>query len=57
MKFVVKGEARIGGVMKVFERAVEAENEAAAKEKTYALFGSEHGTKRAWINIESVAKE
>ena len=57
MKFVLKGHMRVGERDKVFTKHVEAKDEAEAREKTLALFGSEHGTKRRWINIESVEKD
>lgn len=56
MKFVLSGNLRIGKRQEKFKKTVEAKDEAEAKEKTYALFGSEHGTKRRWIKIENVEK-
>jgi len=56
MKFVLSGNIRIGQRTEKFTKTVEAKDEAEAKERTFALFGSEHGTKRRWINIEKVAK-
>ena len=56
MKFVLSGNMRIGEKNMPFKKEVEAKDEAEAKELTYSLFGSEHGTKRRWINIEKVEK-
>ncbi len=56
MKFVVSGNARIGGGIQGFAKSIEAKDEADAKEQTYSLFGSEHGTKRRWLTIDKVEK-
>jgi len=56
MKFVLSGNIRIGGKISNFTKEVEAKDEKEARELTYSLFGSEHGTKRRWINIEKVEK-
>jgi ribosomal protein L20A (L18A) len=57
MKFSLSGNLRIGSRTEKFTKIVEAEDEAKAREKTLALFGSEHGTKRRFIKIEKVEKE
>jgi large subunit ribosomal protein LX len=56
MKFVVSGNLRIGKKIEKFTKKVEAKDEADARELTYSLFGSEHGTKRRWINIDKIEK-
>lgn len=56
MKYVLTGNMRIGQRNMPFTKEVEAKDENEAKELTYSLFGSEHGTKRRWINIEKVEK-
>jgi len=55
-KFVVSGKAKIGDRNHAFNKVVDAKDEADAKEQTYCLFGSEHGVKRRWIQIEKVEK-
>lgn len=57
MKFILYGDLRIGDKRQHFKKEVDAENEDAARERTYSLFGSEHGTKRRWINIEKIEKK
>ncbi len=54
MKYVLKGTLRIGGKTEKFTKEAEAGGEAEARELTFSLFGSEHGTKRRHIKIESV---
>jgi large subunit ribosomal protein LX len=56
MEFVLSGSFRIGEKNQKFSKTVEAGDEEGAKEKVYSLFGSEHGTKRRWIKIDSVKK-
>ena len=56
MKFVLSGDLKIGARKMPFKKEVEAKDEKEAKELTYSLFGSEHGTKRRHINIEKVEK-
>ena len=55
-KYAVKGNLRIGAHIKKFTKNVDAKDEAEAKELTYSLFGSEHGTKRRFIKIDTVEK-
>jgi large subunit ribosomal protein LX len=55
-KYAVKGNLRIGARTEKFTKHVDAKDEAEAKELTYSLFGSEHGTKRRFINIDKVEK-
>ncbi len=54
MKYVLKGRLKIGEKFVKFTKTVEAKDEAEARERTLSLFGSEHGTKRRHIKIESV---
>jgi ribosomal protein L20A (L18A) len=56
MKYTLTGELKIGSKMKQFTKHVEAKDEAEATERTLALFGSEHGTKRRFIKIEKIEK-
>lgn len=53
-EFTVRGRypARYGE--QEFETTVEAPNADVAKERTYANFGSQHGLKRARIEIDGV---
>lgn len=56
MNFSVYGKIRIGNEDRTFRKDVEAASENAAKEKTYALFGSQNGVKRNKIIIDKVEK-
>jgi len=56
MKFEISGTFRVGGKNQKFTREVPAKDEAEARERIYALFGSEHGCKRRWIEIAEVKK-
>jgi ribosomal protein L20A (L18A) len=56
MKWNVSGMIKLGRGERRFSKSVEAESENAAKEKTYALFGSLNGVKRSRITIEKVEK-
>jgi large subunit ribosomal protein LX len=53
-EFTVRGRfpARYGE--QAFEKTIEAENENVAVEHVYANFGSQHGLKRAQIDIDGV---
>ena len=51
-KFLVNGTVK----GKQFEKQVEAASEKLAREKTFSLFGSNAGIKRAAVKIETVAK-
>jgi large subunit ribosomal protein LX len=55
-KFVISGKIKIGKRNEKFTKTLESKDEASAKELTYTLFGSEHGTKRRFIEIEKVEK-
>jgi len=56
MEFTVNGTIVLGAEQRNFSKKVEAPSENAAKEKVYALFGSENGVKRNRIKIEKVEK-
>ena len=56
MRFTVSGRITLGKEERTFKKNVEAKTENAAKEKTYALFGSHSGVKRNRIKIEKVEK-
>ncbi len=54
--FTVSGKVTLGREEREFAKKVEAPSENAAKEKTYALFGSVNGVKRNKVKIEKVEK-
>lgn len=56
VKFNVSGTINIGEI-RSFSREVEAPTENAAKQKTYALFGSNNGISRNKIKIQKIEKE
>lgn len=56
MKFAVYGKITLGKEGRKFKKDIEAETENAAKEYTYALFGSKNGVKRNKIIIEKIEK-
>ena len=56
MMWNVCGKIKLGKSERTFVKNVEAETENAARQKTYALFGSLNGVKRNMINIERVEK-
>lgn len=56
MQFTVSGKIILGKEERTFTKMVEAATENAAKEKTYALFGSQNGVKRNRIKIENIKK-
>jgi ribosomal protein L20A (L18A) len=56
MKFAVVGRIKLGREDRPFRKEVEAETENSAKEKAYALFGSNNGVKRNKIIIDKVEK-
>lgn len=55
-KFIISGSMNIGEVRK-FVKEVEAPTENAAKEKLYALLGSQNGLQRSKIKIDKVEAE
>jgi len=57
MKFSVSGKIKTGGKNRTFVKELEAKSENDAKEKTYALFGSNNRLRRTMILIEKVEKE
>jgi large subunit ribosomal protein LX len=56
MKFTATGNFRIGERKEKFTKDVEAKDGEEAKERIYTIFGSEHGTKRRFIQIDKVDK-
>ncbi len=52
--FTVRGRYQSRDGWSPFESAVEAPNEAVARERTYANLGSQHGLKRRQIELEEV---
>jgi ribosomal protein L20A (L18A) len=54
--YVVVGKIGRGSKAKPFEKQVSAPNEKLAREKVYALFGSNAGIKRNSVSITSVTK-
>ena len=56
MEFNVSGKISLGKEERPFTKKVEAASENAAREKTYALFGSQNGVKRSKIKIEKISK-
>jgi large subunit ribosomal protein LX len=56
MAYKITGSFRIGDRYEKYEKTIEAKDEADARELIYSLFGSEHGTKRRFMKIDSIAK-
>jgi len=56
MKFNISGKLLMGREERLFTKNVDAPTENAAKEKAYALLGSNNGIKRNKIKIEKVEK-
>ncbi len=56
MHFTVSGRMVLGKEERKFAKRVEAKSENAAKEKAYALLGSQNRVKRNKIKIEKVEK-
>ena len=56
MMWNVIGIIKLGKTQRKFNKPVEATTENAAKEKTFALFGSLNGVRRSNIKIDSVEK-
>ncbi len=56
VSFTVSGKITLGREERAFAKKVEAPSENAAKEKTYALFGSVNGVKRNKVRIDKVEK-
>ena len=56
MEYKVSGRISLGREERTFTKTVEAPSENAAKQKTYAIFGSVNGVKRNKIRIEKVEK-
>lgn len=56
MNFVILGELSLPAGKRTFSKEVEAPSENAARNKVYALFGSDNGLTRNKIKIASIAK-
>ncbi len=56
MEFSITGKMMMGKEERIFKKTVEAPTENAAKEKVYALLGSNNGVKRSKIKIDKVEK-
>ena len=56
MMWNVSGKLKLGKGERKFTKTVEAESENDARQKTYSLFGSMNGVKRACVQIERVEK-
>jgi len=54
-EYTVTGQWQARDGWQSFEKALEAENENVAVERTYAEFGSRHGLKRTQVEIEEVS--
>ena len=54
-EYTVTGQWQARDGWQSFEKALEAENENVAVERTYADFGSRHGLKRTQVEIEEVS--
>lgn len=54
--FTVIGKVTLGREERPFSKKVDAPSENAAKEKTFALFGSVNGVKRNKVKIDKVEK-
>jgi ribosomal protein L20A (L18A) len=57
MMWNVTGTIKLGREERKFAKHVEAKTENMARDKTYALFGSQNGVRRTSIKIEKVEKE
>lgn len=57
MNFTILGNIKLGKEKRKFTKTVTAESENAAKDKVYALFGSQNGVKRSMIKIEKIEKK
>ena len=55
--FLLSGKIKIGRGERSFSKEIEAETENAARDKLYALFGSQNGVIRSKIIIEKVEKK
>lgn len=53
-EFTVRGRFDARGGQQSFEKTVEAPNEAVARDRVYAAFGSEHGLERTQVELEEV---
>lgn len=56
MRFTVSGKMTLGSEERTFSKTVEAASEGAAKEKSFALLGSQNGVSRNKVKVEKVEK-
>ncbi|MFB6184521.1 MAG: 50S ribosomal protein L18Ae [Haloarculaceae archaeon] len=54
-EFTVRGSFQARDGPQQFEKRIDAENEAVAREHVLATFGSEHGLDRTQVTIEEVS--
>jgi ribosomal protein L20A (L18A) len=54
MRYNISGTIKLGKAQRKFVKNLDAPTENAAREKTYALFGSLNGIKRSNVKIEKV---
>jgi large subunit ribosomal protein LX len=54
MEFEVKGTFRMGKDWKPYKKVISAPNEKLARERTFAVIGSQHNLKRMYIKIDDV---
>ncbi len=57
MKFVVNGELNLPEGKRTFSKEVEAPSEGAARDKVYALFGSDNRLSRNKVVISGISKQ
>ncbi|VVB99385.1 50S ribosomal protein L18Ae [uncultured archaeon] len=55
--FTVSGTFMEGRTAQKFEKEIFAHNEAFAREKTFSIFGSNHGSKRNAIKILKIEEK
>ena len=53
-QFEVKGTFAIGGEWHPYTKIIKAPNEAQARERTFAIFGSKHRLKRRYIIVSTI---
>lgn len=53
-EFTISGRFQARDGHQSFEKTVDAPNESVAREHVLASFGSEHGLKRAQVDVEEV---
>jgi len=55
-QFTVRGRFQNRGDWSPFQKEIDAPNEDVARERAYALLGSEHNCKRTQVELEEVAR-